>query len=653
MTRSMLLARCTAAGVLALALETAGFWWTTGVTPAPAVVVGHLMVLLGVALVVGGWAAAGTSERVAARIWLLGLPCVSLSAILSRLAGAWAVWSVAALVVLLALGRPLRQRESVLVGGVAGTLLGTRLGFFTLREYDGLETAWQPLLTFTVLAIVAISAYLSVPRWFSRPVVSNWGRVCLLLVVTGAATISVVAVGQRGDLRELAAGPPSRTHPPVVLIVLDTLRADHLSLYSYPRNTMPRLTKFAQEQAVVVERAITNAPDSLSAHASLFTGLFPVNHRAHRPFLDDPAPPRFGYGLDPRVLTIAERLSGTGYLTLGVSGNFGPVSRESGLGLDRGFEIYRSHPEVACQFARRSPWRLLARAVNRAGAITWLSACRVRYRTADAITDDAITVVDRAGQSGFLLFVNYMDAHGPYAPPEAFLRQVSDGTPADPVIRYDGELLFLDTHLSRLIERLQQHPSWDEMLLVITSDHGEAFGEHDLVGHSSSLYDVMIRVPLILKLPRDTGLQDVPAVGTRWSRSMQLVDIAPVVLAHAGVDGDVNLDGRGLDGEPSSPRAWSYPSMVLREADDRYRRELRSIEEGRWKLIEDDRGTVELYDLQSDPGEETNLASRHRPRVKAMRAELGPRRPQAPRDRAPVELSEESLERLRSLGYVR
>ncbi len=653
MTRSTLLTRCALAGVLALALETVGFWWTTGTTPVPAVVAGHLVVLLGVALVVGGLAVARTSERVAARIWLFGLPCVPLSTILSGLAGTWAVWAVAALVILLALGRPFRQRESVLVGGVVGTLFSMRLGFFTLREYDGLETPWQPLLTITVLAIVAISAYLSLPRWFSRPVVSNRGWVCLLLAVTGAATISVVAVGQQSGLEKLAAGRPLRTHPPVVLVVLDTLRADQLPLYGYPKNTMPRLTKFAQEQAVVVERAITNAPDSLSAHASLFTGLFPVNHGAHRPSLDDPAPPRFGYGLDPRVPTVAERLSLAGYLTHGVSGNFGPVSRELGLGLDRGFDIYRSHPEVACQFARRSPWRLLARAVNRAGAITWLSARRVRYRTADAITDDAITLVDRAGQSGFLLFVNYMDAHGPYAPPEAFLRQVSDGTPTDSVTRYHGELLFLDTHLSRLIERLQQHPSWDEMLLVITSDHGEAFGEHDLVGHSSSLYDVMIRVPLILKLPRDSGFQDAPVVGTRWSRSMQLVDIAPVVLAHAGVDGSMDMDGRGLDADPSILRAWSYPSMALRGDDDRYRRELRSIEEGEWKLIEDDRGTVELYDLQSDPGEETNLASRHRARVEAMRAALGPRRPQAPRDRAPVELSEESLERLRSLGYVR
>ena len=301
MTRSMLLARCTAAGVLALALETAGFWWTTrgntgacGGRGSPdgsawcrsrrrGLGGGRHLRTSGRAYL-AAWAAVRFPKRDSLEVWRAH----------GRCGPSQPLWYC------LLSADPLRQRESVLVGGSCpGHLLGTRLGFFTLREYDGLETAWQPLLTITVLAIVAISAYLSVPRWFSRPVVSNWGRVCLLLVVTGAATISVVAVGQRGDLRELAAGPPSRTHPPVVLIVLDTLRADHLSLYGYPRNTMPRLTKFAQEQAVVVERAIANAPDSLSAHASLFTGLFPVNHRAHRPFLDDPAPPRFGYGLDP------------------------------------------------------------------------------------------------------------------------------------------------------------------------------------------------------------------------------------------------------------------------------------------------------------------------------------------------------------------
>ena len=189
------------------------------------------------------------------------------------------------------------------------------------------------------------------------------------------------------------------------------------------------------------------------------------------------------------------------------------------------------------------------------------------------------------------------------------------------------------------------------MLLVITSDHGEAFGEHDLVGHTSSLYDVRSRVPLVLKFPAQGTGGGPPAAGTRLPRTMQLVDIAPVVLAHVGIEGAQGMDGRRLDAAPPPMRAWSYPSMVMREADDRFRRELRSIAEGVWKLIEDDRGRVELYDLQSDPSEVVNLAGQEAGRVDTMRAQLGPR-PVEP-SREPTELSEESLDRLRSLGYVR
>ena len=466
------------------------------------------------------------------------------------------------------------------------------------------------------------------------------------MALTVSATALAVAAGQPRIPDTLVGSASSRTHPPVVLVVLDTVRADHLSLYGYPQDTMPGLTAFAREEAVVVDRAITNAPDSLSAHASLFTGRFPVNHGAHRPTLDDPDPPQFGYALDSNVPSLAERLSRQGYTTLGVSGNSGPLSRELGLGLDRVFQVYRSEPDLACQFSRQSPWRSVARFVNATGTVTWLSRCRVRYRTADQVTDDAVALIDRVDDSSFFLFVNYMDAHDPYAPPPQFIAPLSPETPPGPVARYDGELRVLDSHLVRLIDRLRQHPAWHEMLVVITSDHGEAFGEHDLVGHTSSLYDVMIRVPLVLKFPAQGTGGGAPAAGTRLARTMQLVDIAPV-----GIEGEQGMDGRRLDAAPAPMRAWSYPSMVMREADDRFRRELRSIEEGVWKLIEDDRGRVELYDLQSDPSEVVNLAGQEAGRVDTMRAQLGPR-PVEP-SREPTELSEESLDRLRSLGYVR
>lgn len=643
--------RYASAGVLAVAVETIGFWWTTGATPAPAVVAAHGVVVVLGATILGSLVLARGLEHVAARIWIVGLPCLPLGAILLRLVGPLALWVVAIFVVVLAIFVPRRQRESVVIGGVAGMLLAARLGFFAVREYAGRETDGQVLFTIAGLAVVAIGAYVIVPRWFPRPVLSTVGRAALLVAVTVSATALAVAAGQPHIPDTLAGSASSRTHPPVVLVVLDTVRADHLSLYGYPQDTMPGLTAFAREEAVVVDRPITNAPDSLSAHASLFTGRFPVNHGAHRPTLDDPDPPQFGYALDSSVPTLAERLSRQGYTTLGVSGNFGPVSRELGLGLDRGFQVYRSRPDVACQFVRQSPWRPVVRFVNATGTITWLSRCRVRYRTADQVTDDAVALVDRVGDSSFFLFVNYMDAHDPYAPPAQFVAPPSPETSPSPVARYDGELRFLDSHLVRLIERLRQHPSWDEMLMVITSDHGEAFGEHDLVGHTSALYDVMIRVPLVLKFPAPGTGVGAPLAGTRLARTMQLVDIAPVVLAHVGIQGTQGMDGRRLDEAPAPLRAWSYPSMVMREADDQYSRELRSIEEGVWKLIEDDRGRMELYDLQSDPSEIVNLAGQETGRVETMRAQLGPRLVEAPRE--PSELSEESLDRLRSLGYVR
>ena len=522
--------RHAAAGVLAVAVETIFFWWTTGAAPAPAVVATHTVVVVLAATILGSLVLARGLEHMAARIWLVGMPCLPLGTILLRLVGPWAVWGVAAFVLALAMFVPRRQRESVVIGGMAGTLLAARLGFFAVREYAGRETDGQVLFTIASFAVIAVGVYVTVPRWFPRPVLSTVGRVVLLVAVALSTTALVVAAGQPQIPDALVSRASSQTHPPVVLVVLDTVRADHLSLYGYSQDTMPGLTAFAREEAVVVDRAITNAPDSLSAHASLFTGRFPVNHGAHRPTLDDPEPPQFGYALDPGVPTLAEQLSRQGYTTLGVSGNFGPVSRELGLGLDRGFQVYHSQPDLACQFERQSPWRPVVRLVNATGAVTWLSRCRVRYRTADQVTDDAVALIDRVGHASFFLFVNYMDAHDPYAPPAQFVAPLTPGESASPVARYDGELRFLDSHLGRLIDRLRQHPSWHDMLMVITSDHGEAFGEHDLVGHTSALYDVMIRVPLVLKFPAQQTDVVSPPAGARLTRTMQLVDIAPVIL---------------------------------------------------------------------------------------------------------------------------
>ena len=285
------------------------------------------------------------------------------------------------------------------------------------------------------------------------------------------------------------------------------------------------------------------------------------------------------------------------------------------------------------------------------------------------------------GTSTFFLFVNYFDAHQPYDPPAPFRNRF---TGADPVLGprvperseigqvlggeqdipderkahlealYDAELLYLDTHLARLLERLRKHPAWEEMLVVVTADHGEAFGEHGLDGHSDLLYDVILHVPMILRTGRGGPFSTVPPRGRRWHRPMQLVDVMPLALAHAGIDANIRSDGTAPDTSAVPLRAWAFPSPSRIEAGDRFRRERRSIEMAGLKLIEDNQGNVELYNVRADPGEEIDLAGEQPEQVTLLRARLGPRVAYRERPSSSEEpMSSEGLERLRSLGYVR
>ena len=466
------------------------------------------------------------------------------------------------------------------------------------------------------------------------------------MAIAIASVLTLVAFTGSSLPNDLGSRDSSAGGAPIVLIVLDTVRADHLELYGYERRTMPGLAAFVREDAVVVERAITNAPDSLAAHASLFTGLFPANHGAHRPLLNDPSPPRFGYPLRPDVPTIATVLSDNGYATVGVVGNFGPIGSAE-MGLSRGFDIYRANRDGDCANQRRSPWSPLARVVN------VLKASCVEYRRAEHITNEAITALELLKESDFFLFVNYMDAHSPYDPPAPFRSAFgSVAVGRETLNLYDGELSYLDTHLKRLLDHLREHPAWDDMVVVITSDHGEGFGEHGLLGHTTSLYDEMIRVPLVLRFGRINSVAEGMSPGSRWRHPMQLVDVMPMILGHDGVAAP-RTNGRLLDRPATALRAWSFPSLANRRTDERFSRELRSIEVAGWKLIEDDSGVVELYDLDNDPVESRNLALEQPARVASMRTEMGAR-PVYRSTNIPTErgLSTDTIERLRSLGYI-
>ncbi len=377
-----------------------------------------------------------------------------------------------------------------------------------------------------------------------------------------------------------------RIPPPVILISLDTVRADTLSCYGGPEGATPRLDEFASS-AVRFETCIASAPWTLPSHASMFTGLYPLEHSAHS-FL--PGPGHQGdnvFALHPRFETLAEALGARGYATAGIVAN--SIYLRPGLGLDAGFQTWD---------VRRQPG---AKVTDR--ALAWLDE-----------TDGGDPARPR------FLFVNYLDAHRPYATldPNDRPREALDALIDQVMVRGDepgelgarvrqmhqGAVRQLDVEVGRLLDGLKERGLFDSAIIVITSDHGEAFGAHGTVEHSKDLYEELVRVPLLVKGP----LQNV---GSESKVPASSVDVPGLIAGHlAGTDAEsaAGLFSR-LPGNHVllSENHFSRIGDLLRYGD-RYHRERRAIYDGDLKLIIDSRGNHELYDLSVDPGETKNLA---------------------------------------------
>jgi arylsulfatase A-like enzyme len=290
--------------------------------------------------------------------------------------------------------------------------------------------------------------------------------------------------------------------PSVLLVVLDTVRADHLSLYGYPHRTSPTLDALGAE-AMVYTQAIAPGTWTPPSHASLFTGLMPSEHRVGHL--------REGIGggiraLDPGVPILAEAMAASGYRTAAYVANYGfldPV-----FGLARGFEDYK----------------------------------RENLRPADRLATRVSGWIARDRPGPFFLFLNVMDAHGPHKAPPGYDRMFgpADGLPAarapagpDPVeaarriAQYDGEIRWIDDQLARIFDALRRVGRWDETMIVVTSDHGELFGEDGRWGHGGDPIRPLVRVPLIVKYPHGTPRG-------RDDRPVSLASVPASVLAVAG-----------------------------------------------------------------------------------------------------------------------
>jgi arylsulfatase A-like enzyme/Tfp pilus assembly protein PilF len=395
------------------------------------------------------------------------------------------------------------------------------------------------------------------------------------------------------------ATPPAAvvTGRPIVLITIDTLRADRLGSYGSTRKLTPALDRFAQD-AYRFTAAITQVPITLPAHATILTGLHPARHGVRT---------NDGFRLPARVATLAEAVRGRGYATGAFIGGY-PLQASSGL--SRGFDRYDD------EFLKKP------------GAIE---------RPADAVVDAALGWIEPHRTQPFFVWLHLFDPHSPYMPPAPYAAAHADAP-------YDGEVAYTDAAIGRFFDRLRQLDLFARSAVVVVADHGESLGEHGERTHGTFLYDATIRVPLLIK-PADETVShtiDVP---------VETSDLAPTMAAMAGTAlGDVDgrsvlplmIGDRGNRGDPDRPAyAESYYQNVLLGWSP-----LRAVRTTRWKFIEAPR--PELYDLQTDPTEKQNHVEDHA----ALAAGLQRALPAAP-DAAPANRpAAESAERLRSLGYA-
>jgi arylsulfatase A-like enzyme len=509
------------------------------------------------------------------------------------------------------------------------TLLATvsvALAGFALDEVAG-SRRWSAVLPLA-LAAVPLAAVLA-DRILALVVRGRGARLGLELAAVGvAALVWGRPISTAPLVDPIVTGVPPAGAPDVILAVMDTTRADHLSTFGYARDTAPQLTAFAAD-ALAFTQARSPAAWTLPGHASLFTGTYPSRHGAH--FAGDwqPGQSRDGrrmvaFPLPESAVTMAEALRDHGYRTGGFVANFSYLYRD--FGVAQGFGWYEDAPGLLLRM-RPAALRLAQQAEP--------TFALAPYRSARDINAAALAWLDRApaGRPVFL-FVNYMEAHQPRLAPTPYDRWSRELPDAARLARrnlyyehavdrlpeaerrfieanYDGEVAAMDEALGELLAALRARGRYERALIVVTADHGEFLGEHGQMGHiGQMLYEPVLHVPLVVKFPgaeRPRGRNDRP---------VQLVDVLPTVLGTVGAPVPDAVQGQSL-------LAVTHPSLAEEDIDPflvarygtRYDRSVRVLYDGNDKLIRTSRGESMLFDLAHDPEEQHDRATAEPERV--------------------------------------
>lgn len=399
---------------------------------------------------------------------------------------------------------------------------------------------------------------------------------------------------------------PSRPTTNVLIVTLDTTRADRLGCYGYKKALTPALDGLAA-QGVLFEHACSPAPLTLPSHATMFTGLYPQEHGLRTN----------GRGrLDASIPTLPVVAEAAGYDTGAFVASFVVDSK---FGLDRGFQVYDDDLSSAA---------VADEAIH-------------RQRDGKLVVDRALTWLQKPRKKSFFCWVHLYDPHFPYLDHESEFGKQFAGRP------YDAEIAYTDRQVARLLTQLNQAGLDDSTLVVVVGDHGEGLGEHVERTHGYTLYESTQRVPLIVRFPGTA----VP--GHRVTQPVPLVDLTPTIVDVLRLPGPKPMTGRSFS------NALNGRTVDARQAfaatDDPFLQNgwspLQSLISGDWKYIRTTK--PELYHLSQDPDEHRNLAKTNQRQMAIMEQELAELQQRlVPRKTASVQLSAEERRALESLGYL-
>jgi choline-sulfatase len=407
----------------------------------------------------------------------------------------------------------------------------------------------------------------------------------------------------------LAATVPARPPAPnVILITIDTVRADHLGCYGATNVKTPTLDGLARD-GIVFERAISQVPLTWPSHAAILTGTYPFQNGV-QDFTGQP--------LDQRFRSVAQIFKQQGYATGAVVSAF---VLDRSWGLARGFDYYDD--AFSAEVFRHKDVGLVDR------------------KAGESVTR-AISWLQKTPRRPFFFWLHLYDPHSPYDPPEPFRTQYKGHL-------YDGEIAYADHELGRLIGWLKQNQLYNRTAIVLLSDHGESLGDHGEKEHGFFVYNSTVHIPLIVKPPTGSGFRP-----GRVARPVETVAVAPTLTRLAGMKNEIQkqFSSPGLMSDCAENDAAAYSESFYSFSSFGWS-PLRALQTSRYHYIE--APTPELYDVIADPQEKNNLASQQTATVAVLEDKLQSllrHNPFKPAGSGNSGLSPEALEKLRALGYV-